>query len=138
MLVFYVQSGIFESVNTKELMSNLATLLSQAHSNHAMAQADKVYSTMFRYADTIIADAEISEEMVSAYVAAKVKLMEQSGATEWMIEQALEEFQIKPDFFIGKEIYILCNYKGEGEGYSLVANSMTYPIFKSKADSFDI
>ena len=116
MLAFYVQSGIFESVNTKELMSNLAALLSQAHSNHAMTHADKVYSTTFRYADTIIADAEISEEMVSVYVAAKVNLMEQSGASEWMIEQALEDFPINPNFFIGKEVYILCNYKGEGEG----------------------
>ena len=119
-------------------LTMLANELASRHSESMMDLADECYLAMFRSADPIVADEEIAESLVHARIQKIIRALEAKGLTEWQLENELDNLpEIDASEFMGMQVYPLCNYKGEGEGYCLKAEGEHLPVFVSKTHSFN-
>lgn len=114
----------------------LANELTSCHSESMMDLADECYLARFRSADPIVADEEIAESLVHAHIQKIIRALEAKGLTECQLENELDSLpEIDASEFIGMQVYLLCNYKGEG--YCLKEEGEHLPVFVSKTHSFN-
>jgi hypothetical protein len=125
------------SINTMLVLASTTISVAMAQHPEIMDMAGECYSATFRYVDALVVDEEIAECLAHAHIQKIIRALEAKGLSEWQLENELDNLpEIDPNQFIGRKVYALCNYKGEGEGYSFTEDAEHLPVFMSKSHSF--
>jgi len=119
--------------------------------SETMKNAERMYSAKFRCSEPFLASALDSEAFdalnydlkVSAYVIPQIGPQPEitwDDDAEYLSglwhERAEDILETAPDFLLPSSLVVaLCNYKGEGEGFTLFDNAKAFPMFYSKSTS---
>lgn len=137
-------------VETKSAIAMLGPILSMAAQDEStFDRCDQLYRAVWRGEKVMLASEFDECELDNLQWAVKKTLAESRGILQPNIDnmsegdadrlseyyfkmiEAIEVTAIQPD----DKIVCLCNYKGEGEGYALLASVAHLPVYRSKSDS---